>query len=109
MKVLETDFWCLLLPPEWTAEKDDDVVVIVDDDDVGELSLTTLCKQSGEVEGSDVLSMARDESPEVKDWKNVSVGAFVGVGRKLLRGWRLHSRVVRRRGAGANLHHVFLR
>jgi len=79
MKVLETDFWCLLLPPEWTAEKDDDVVVIVDDDDVGELSLTTLCKQSGEVEGSDVLSMARDESPEVKDWKNVSVGAFVGV------------------------------
>ena len=42
MKVLETDFWCLLLPPEWTAEKDDEVVVIVGDDDVGELSLTKL-------------------------------------------------------------------
>ena len=34
MKVLETDQWCLLLPPEWRAEYDDDVVRITDVDDV---------------------------------------------------------------------------
>ena len=79
MKVLETDHWCLLLPPEWSAEQDDDVVIIIDSDDVGELSMTTLCKQQGEVEGSELLSMAREESPEVADWQHCTVGAFAGV------------------------------
>ena len=35
MNVLETDYWCLLLPQEWSAEQEDEVVTIVDSDDVG--------------------------------------------------------------------------
>lgn len=79
MNVLETDHWCLLLPPEWWAEHEDDVVRIADSDEVGELEITTLCKESGDVEGSELISMAREESPEVPDWASVTVGAFSGV------------------------------
>ncbi len=79
MNVLETDYWCLLLPQEWSAEQEDEVVTIVDSDDVGELSLTTLCKQTGPIEDDELLAMARQESPEISDWKPVTVGAFTGV------------------------------
>lgn len=79
MNVLETDHWCLLLPPEWWAEHEDDVVRIVDNDDVGELAFTTLCKDVGDVEGKEVLAMAREESPEISDWATVTLGAFHGV------------------------------
>jgi len=79
MKVLETDHWCLLLPPEWDAEQDDDVVVIIDSDEVGELSLTTLCKQAGDVESGELRTMAREESPEVNEWADTTLGGFRGV------------------------------
>ncbi|MGD2009380.1 MAG: hypothetical protein PVJ95_13960 [Cellvibrionales bacterium] len=79
MKVLETDQWCLLLPPEWRAEYDDDVVRIADVDDVGEMDFTTLCKNDGDVSPAELLPLARAESPEVLEWKNASVGAFQGV------------------------------
>ena len=79
MNVLETDNWCLLLPPEWLAEHEDDVVRIVDTDEVGELEITTLHKESGNVEGSELLAMAREESPEVMDWSSTTAGAFSGV------------------------------
>lgn len=79
MKVLETDNWCLLLPPEWHAEQEDDVVVIVDSDAVGELSFTTLCKQVGDVGSGELRAMAREESPEIADWTKVTLGAFTGL------------------------------
>jgi hypothetical protein len=79
MKVLETDNWCLLLPPEWQAEQEDDVVVIVDNDGVGELSLTTLCKHDGTVAEDELLAMAREESPEISSWQAITLGAFSGV------------------------------
>lgn len=79
MKVLETDNWCLLLPPEWQAEQEDDVVVIVDNDGVGELSLTTLCKHHGTVAQDELLAMAREESPEINSWQALTLGAFSGV------------------------------
>lgn len=79
MKILETDHWCLVLPAEWWAEHDDDIVRIVDKDEVGELEITTLCKQTGQVEAEEVLAMAEVESPEVSEWLPVTLGAFNGV------------------------------
>ncbi len=79
MNVLETDHWCLLLPPEWWAENEDDVIRIADNDEVGELEITTLHKETGDVEGAELLAMAREESPVVGDWASASVGAFSGV------------------------------
>lgn len=79
MKVLETDHWCLVLPPEWWAEHDDDVVRIADNDEVGELEVTTLCKQAGVVEPDELRAMAEAESPEVRDWTPLTLGAFSGL------------------------------
>jgi hypothetical protein len=79
MNVLETDHWCLLLPPEWRADNDDDVVRIVDTDEVGELEITTLCKATGSVTAEEVASMAHGESPEVPKWTPATIGAFSGV------------------------------
>ena len=79
MNILETDHWCMMLPEEWHAENDDDVIRIVDRDDVGEIQITTLHKQSGRVDASDVASMSSDESPEVDVWHQARAGAFEGV------------------------------
>ena len=79
MNILETDQWCLLLPPEWIAERDDDIVHITDRDGVGELEITTLCADTGAITIGDVKSMALEESPEVGQWEPVRLGAFEGV------------------------------
>ena len=79
MNILETDHWCLMLPLEWQAENDDDVIRIVDQDEVGEIEITTLHKQSGKVMPAELQDMAREESPEVPEWKAANAGAFSGV------------------------------
>ena len=45
MNIVETDYWCLMLPPEWSAEQEDGVIRITDQDGIGELALTTLVKE----------------------------------------------------------------
>ncbi|MEC8158631.1 MAG: hypothetical protein VX095_05160 [Pseudomonadota bacterium] len=79
MNILETDHWCMMLPEEWHAENDDDVIRIVDQDDVGEIKITTLHKQSGRVNTSDVTAMASAESPEITKWHQTRAGEFEGV------------------------------
>ena len=79
MNILETDHWCLMLPAEWSAENEDDIIRIVDQDDVGEIEITTLHKQSGEVMPAEIQDMALEESPEVPQWKATNAGAFSGV------------------------------
>ena len=69
----------MMLPEEWHAENNDDVIRIVDQDDVGEIEVTTLHKQSGRVNGSDVASMASEGSPEITEWHQARVGGFEGV------------------------------
>ena len=79
MNILETDNWCMMLPEEWHAENDDDVIRIVDQDDIGEIEITTLHKQSGRVNASDVAAMASEESPEITEWHQAGGGGFEGV------------------------------
>ena len=79
MNILETDHWCLMLPTEWHAENEDEIIRIVDQDDVGEIEITTLHKQSGNVMPAEIQDMALEESPEVSQWKATNAGAFSGV------------------------------
>ena len=77
MKLLETDWWTLELPPEWEAEQDDDVVVIEDEDGVSCLELSTLVREGGEVSAADLSEFSRDlreagQTPlgvQVGDWR----------------------------------------
>ena len=78
MNIVETDYWCLMLPPEWSAEREDDVVLITDQDGIGELAISTLIFENA---ASSVASgdIARDESPEVTAWESATFGHFTGV------------------------------
>ena len=79
MNIIETDYWCLMLPDEWSAEQRDDVVLITDQDGIGELAVTTLVRASGAGEEIAAKDIAREESPEISAWHAADYGGFTGV------------------------------
>lgn len=60
MAFIETQWWLLELPDEWSATQEEDAIVITDEDGVGELVITTLQKQNGTVSEQEVLEYAQD-------------------------------------------------
>lgn len=58
MSVLETQWWMLELPEEWQADRQDEMILISDQDGVGEIAITTLEKEEGDVEDEDLLQLA---------------------------------------------------
>ena len=79
MNIIETDYWCLMLPDEWSAEQSDDVVLITDQDGIGELAVTTLVRASGSGEETTAVDIAKEESPEIPAWHAADYGGFTGV------------------------------
>ena len=79
MNILETDFWCLMLPPEWSAEEEEGSVLITDQDGIGELAITTLVRDQEDAPETSLSEIAQMESPEVSSWANVTFGDFSGV------------------------------
>lgn len=57
MSVLETQWWMLELPEEWQADQQDEMILISDQDGVGEIAITTLEKEEGDVEDEDLLQL----------------------------------------------------
>ena len=45
MNSVETDYWCRMLPPEWSAVEEDGSVLITDQDGIGELAITTRVRE----------------------------------------------------------------
>ena len=68
-----------MLPSEWSAEQEDGIVLISDHDRIGELAITTLVGESGDTDGLKIVEIANEESPEVRAWSAVKMGAFSGV------------------------------
>lgn len=60
MNILETARWCLQLPDEWTVEEDEDGWLIYDRDEVGQIEISMLCREQGDVEESEVIALADD-------------------------------------------------
>ena len=79
MNIVETDFWCLMLPPEWSAEEEEGSVLITDQDGIGELAITTLVRESDGAPETGVSEIAQAESPEVSGWSTATFGDFSGV------------------------------
>ncbi len=79
MNMIETDYWCLMLPTEWSAEQSDDVVLITDQDGIGELALTTLVRASRAGEEITSTDIAKEKSPEISVWHAAEYGGFTGV------------------------------
>jgi hypothetical protein len=79
MNVLETEWWTLLVPPEWWAEQEQDSVLVGDRDNVGCIEFSTLHKQEGQFGDGEVEQLARAESEQTLQWAAVSLGDFSGV------------------------------
>ena len=79
MNVLETEWWTMVVPPEWWAESEEDSILVGDQDDVGCIEISTLHKKSGEFDAATVLEIAKAESEEPVDWSEVQLGDFSGV------------------------------
>ena len=79
MNIVETDYWCLMLPPEWLAEEDEDSVLITDQDGIGELAITTLVREPDDAPDTNLSEIAQTESPEVSSWAVATFGDFSGV------------------------------
>ena len=79
MNIVETEYWCLMLPPEWSAEEEEGSVLISDQDGIGELAVTTLVRESDGAPEVSLLEIAQAESPEVSSWATATFGEFSGV------------------------------
>lgn len=79
MNIVETDYWCLMLPPEWSAEEEEGSVLITDQDGIGELAVTTLVREPGDAPEASLSEIAQAESPEVSSWATATFGEFSGV------------------------------
>jgi hypothetical protein len=79
MNVLETEWWTMVVPPEWWAEAEEESILVGDQDDVGCIEISTLHKESGEFDSKTILDIAKAESEEPVDWASVQRGEFSGV------------------------------
>jgi hypothetical protein len=78
MNVVETEWWTLVLPPEWWADSQDDGILIGDRDDVGCIEISTLHKEEGEFTQEDLEEIAGEGSDPAKSWQAVALGEFRG-------------------------------
>ncbi|NNL56430.1 MAG: hypothetical protein HKO71_01640 [Pseudomonadales bacterium] len=53
MAIVHSQWWCIEIPDDWSAEEDDGGVSIADPDDVGELYISALKKEPGDAGHSD--------------------------------------------------------
>ena len=65
MRALESQWWIIELPDEWDADQEDETIIISDEDGVSEIAITTLVKESGEVDDAELQSYCSDV---VKDY-----------------------------------------
>ncbi len=79
MNVLETEWWTLLVPPEWWAEAEEDSILVGDVDDVGCIEISTLHKKTGEFSEAELRAIAEEESPAGVQWQVVTCGDLAGL------------------------------
>ena len=79
MNIVETEYWCLMLPPEWSAEEEQGSVLITDQDGIGELAITTLVREAEDSSAPQLAEIARAESREIREWSGAMFGEFSGV------------------------------
>jgi hypothetical protein len=84
MNVLETEWWNVVVPPEWWAEAEGDSILIGDQDDVGCIEISTLHKERGEFDSAEVLGIARDEAEQALVWDKTTLGDLKGVSSRYL-------------------------
>lgn len=78
MNVIESQWWILELPDEWEAEQDEEIIVVSDVDGVGEIAITTLKKQAGNVDDSELREYTADLEAEYGTGETVQIAELQG-------------------------------
>lgn len=78
MNVIESQWWILELPDEWQAEQDEETIVVSDEDGVGEIAITTLKKQAGDIDDSELREYTADLEAEYGSGKTVQIAELEG-------------------------------
>jgi hypothetical protein len=79
MNVLETEWWTLVLPPEWWADSQDDSILIGDRDEVGCIEVSTLHKEEGDFTADNLREIAEEGADTSLAWRAVTLGDFKGL------------------------------
>lgn len=79
LNILQTEFWSIVVPPEWWAEREEDSFLIGDRDEVGTIEISTLVKDEGEFAEAELRSIAAENAEQDCQFKEVSAGQFRGV------------------------------
>lgn len=60
MSIVQTEWWCLEIPEEWSASVEDDCVTVSDCDGVGDIDITVVCREDGVVDENELQALASD-------------------------------------------------
>jgi hypothetical protein len=75
---VQTDWWTLELPEEWRAQQEDDAVLIHDEDEVSWIELSTLERESGDVDAADLANLTVELRDRGLAARSVSLGPWSG-------------------------------
>lgn len=78
MRVVESQWWIIDLPEEWEAEQIDDVITIGDEDGVGVIEFTTLQKEEGLVDESELREFTADTEQQFGAGQKIQVADLHG-------------------------------
>ena len=91
LNVLQTEFWSIVVPPEWWAEREEDSIIIGDRDEVGTIEISTLVRDAGVFEAAEVADIAAENAEQDYQFKPATAGQFKGVSAQ----WRDDDNAVR--------------
>lgn len=75
MSIVQTQWWCLELPDEWSAEMEDDSVIIADHDGVGEITISVVKKNDGSVQREDLRDFAEELIDQGEQSQRIEFGS----------------------------------
>jgi hypothetical protein len=78
MDIVETQWWTMLLPPEWFAKEDGDDILVSDIDGVGVLEISCIKKESGSITEEDLQQFTGDLVSSGKQQVFVETDFFEG-------------------------------
>lgn len=75
MSIVQTHWWCLELPDEWSAEMEEDSVIISDRDGVGEITISVVSKSDGSVQVEDLRDFAEELIEQGEQGQRIELGS----------------------------------
>jgi hypothetical protein len=78
MDVIETQWWTMLLPPEWSAEEDGEDILVSDVDGVGVIEVSCVKKESGDITEDDLAEFTAGVSENADKEASIETDFFQG-------------------------------